>query len=222
MLKVWKVLKLDWSAMKCYRIRLLLLPVLLLIPGGLSTIYLVPMGVLFLFSFSINAFLVEEKGGLNRLYLTLPMKRSRMVAGRYLLSFLLFLAGIIIGFALMPLANLFALSRWYPDWKWALALACTGFLIYALMNLAMYPALFRLGYEKGKVWGYYIPSFVIALGYMGIAEYDVVTGGAFIRDMLIYASEHILSVSAEIFGLGAVILAASWGLSVRLYTRREF
>ena len=58
------VLKLDWSAIKSYRIRLLLLPIGLFVPGVLSSISLVPMGVVLLFSFSINTFLVEEKGGL--------------------------------------------------------------------------------------------------------------------------------------------------------------
>lgn len=215
------VLKLDWSAIKSYRIRLLLLPIGLFVPGVLSSISLVPMGVVLLFSFSINTFLVEEKGGLNRLYLTLPLKRSKMVTARYLLSLILFLAGALLGFALMPLANLFALSRWYPDWTWALALFSFGFLIYALMSLAMYPALFRFGYAKGKVWGYYVPSFLVLLAYFAIMEYDIAKGGTFILDLLIYASEHILSVSEVILSLGAVILAVSWRLSVRLYSRRD-
>lgn len=217
-----KIVKLDWSAMKCYRKNFLIIPVALLAVGGLSSIYLVPMGVVFLFSFSINTFAIEEKGDLNSLYLTLPIERSRMVTGRYLLSLILFLAGILLGFALMPLANRYGLSRWYPDWRWALALGSFGFLIHALMSLAMYPVLFRLGYQKGKIWGYYIPAILVVFAYVAVMEYDVVTGGLFITKMLTYASGHILSVSGGTFVLGAAIWAASWGLSVRLYSRREF
>lgn len=217
-----RILKLDWSAMKCYRIKFLLIPMVLLAIGGISSIYLVPLGVVLLFSFSVNLFAVEEKGDLNRLYLTLPLERSRMVTGRYLLSLLLFLTGALLGFALMPLANLFALSKWYPDWKWALALGSFGFLINALMSLSMYPVLFKLGYHKGKIWGYYVPFILISLIYLAIIEYDMVAGGTFITGLLLYASEHILSVSGGILLLGAMIWVVSWRLSVRIYARREF
>lgn len=217
-----KVLKLDWCAIKSYRIRLLLVPVTLLVIGGMSSICLVPMSVFLLFSFSVNCFLVEEKGALNRLYLTLPIERSRIVTGRYLLSLLLFVASLFTGFALMPVANLFALSRWYPDWRWNMALASFAFLIYALMSLSMYPVLFRLGYLKGKIWGFYIPTILVGLIYLAIVEYDAVAGGFFITNLLLYASENILVVSGGMLTLGAMLLAVSWRLSVRLYSRREF
>ena len=40
-----------------------------LVTGGYSSIYLIPLGVFLLFSFSVNTFAAEEKGDLNRLYL---------------------------------------------------------------------------------------------------------------------------------------------------------
>lgn len=66
----------------------------------------------------------------------------------------------------MPLAYLFSISRWYPDFKWMLAIISFGFLFYGMMSLAMYPQLFRLGYQKGKSWGYYLPAGIICLLYM--------------------------------------------------------
>ncbi len=142
--------------------------------------------------------------------------------GRYLLSLLLFLTGVLSGFALMPFANLFSFSRWYPDWKWRLALGAFCFLIYALMNLAMYPVLFKLGYQKGRIWGYYIPCILTGLIYLALVEYDIMTGGTFIRDALLYAAEHILTVSGGILLLGAAVWALSLCLSLRIYARREF
>lgn len=217
-----KIMKLDWFTIKYYRIRILLVPIALLALGGFSSIYLVPMGVILLFSFSVNFFAVEEKGDLNRLYLTLPLNRSRIVIGRYLMSLLFFLSGTLLGFALMPLTNLFSLSKWYADWKWALALGSFGFLLYALMNLSMYPLLFRLGYHKGKIWGYYIPTILIALAYLAIIEWDIVEGGTLIRDLLVYASEHILFVSGGLLLLSAVLCLVSLQLSLKSYARREF
>lgn len=219
---MFKMLKLDWSAMKGFHMYILLPLIALLVTGGYSSIYLVPLGVFLLFSFSVNTFAAEEKGDLNRLYLTLPIKRSQVVAGRYLMAFILYLAGVLTGLALMPLANLYSMSRWYPDLKWILAIVSSSFLLFALMTLAMYPILFKLGYQKGKLWGYYIPAFLVCLVYGAVMGYETVTGGTFLHELLLYASEHVLIVSGGIFGLGAAVLAVSVLLSMGIYSRREF
>lgn len=219
-----KMLKLDWSAIKCCHIilRLLLIVACFLVTGWFSTIWLVPEGVFWAFCFSINPFAAEEAWNLNRLYLTLPISRSRVVACRYLLSLILFLAGTILALALMPLTNLYSFSKWYPDLKWSLALVSFGFLIHALLSLFMYPILFRLGYRKGHIWGFYLPVLLTGVVYLTIIEYDLMAGGTFILNCLIYASEHILPCIGGMLGLGAVILAGSWLLSMKLYSRRDF
>ena len=114
------------------------------------------------------------------------------------------------------------MSRWYPDLKWVLAIVATSFFLFALMTLAMYPILFKLGYQKGKLWGYYIPAFLVCLVYGAVMGYETMTGGTFLHELLLYASEHVLIVSFGIFGLGAVILTVSVLLSMRIYSRREF
>lgn len=217
------MIRLNWSAIKCYRIRFLIIPVCLFLVGFFSPILLMPMGAFLLFSFSLNPFAVEEKGDLNRLYLTLPISRRTIVTGRYLLSFFLFAVGILLGLAMMPLANLVSLSKWYPDFRWNLALISFCFLFYGLMSLAMYPLLFRVGYQKGKIWGYYVPAVLICLAYVAVLEYDIQVGnGTFIFDLLVYASEHILAVSGGMFVVGGGLLALSYLLSDRLYAGREF
>lgn len=220
---MFKLMKLDWSAMKYYHIRFLAIPVALLVTGWLSSIYLVPLGVFLLFSFAINSFGVEEKGDFNKFYLILPVKRRTVVGGRYALSFALYLVGVLLGTALMPLANLYSLSKWYPDLRWMLALLSFSFLFYGLMSLAMYPVLFRLGYQKGKMWGYYVPAIVICLIYIAVLEYDtIVRGGTLILELFIFASEYTLAVSGGMLVLGAALLGISYLLSVRAYERREF
>lgn len=217
------MLRLNWSAMKSYRIRFLMIPVCLLVVGCLSPILLVPMGAFLLFSFSLNPFAVEEKGDLNRLYLTLPIRRRAIVTGRYALSLLLYAAGVLLGLAMMPLANLVSLSKWYPDFRWSLVLVSVSFLVYGLMSLAMYPLLFRMGYQKGKIWGYYVPAVLICLIYIAVLEYDILVGkGTFIFGLLVYASEHLLAVCFGMFAAGWALLALSYLLSAWLYARREF
>ncbi len=217
-----KMLRLNWSAMKCYRIRFLMIPVCLFTVGCLSPIFLVPMGAFLLFSFSLNPFAVEEKGDLNRLYLTLPVDRRSVVLGRYVLSFLLFAVGVLLGLAMMPLANLVSLSKWYPDFRWNLALISFSFLFYGIMSLAMYPLLFKMGYQRGKVWGYYVPAVLICLIYVAMLEYDAMAGNGFLLNLLVYASDHLLVVSGGMFAAGGMLLALSCFLSLWLYGRREF
>lgn len=79
------------------------------------------------------------------------------------------------------------------------------------------------GYQKGKIWGYYLPAGMICLIYIIITEYDAkVKGGMFMTELLIYASEHILAVSGSLLALGAMLLGISYLLSVWIYGRREF
>lgn len=220
---MFEMMKLDWAATKYYHKRILMVPLCLLVVGWFSSLYMVPMGAFLLFSISVNPFAVEEKGDLNRFYLTLPVKRKAVVKGRYALSLALCLGGILLGVVLMPLANLYSFSKWYPDFKWMAAIVSFSFLFCGLTSLAMYPQLFRLGYQKGKIWGYYLPAGMICLIYIIITEYDAkVKGGMFMTELLIYASEHILAVSGSLLALGAMLLGISYLLSVWIYGRREF
>ena len=91
----------DWNAMKCFHLRLFLIPIISLAAGFISALLVVPTNVFMFLFFSVNTFAVEEKGDLNKLYLTLPVKRSAVVAGRYVLSICMGVAGLVTG---IPLA----------------------------------------------------------------------------------------------------------------------
>lgn len=218
-----KMIKLDWISMKYYHLRGVILIPYLLFMGWFSPISIVPLAAILMFAYSVNPFAVEEKGDLNRLYLSLPIKRSSVVAGRYLLSLLMFLAGLAMGFALMPLANLFSPSKWYPDPLWSTCLIAFSFLFHSLMSLAMYPILFWLGYQRGKFWGFYLPTIFIALAYVILMECDrILANGMLITKMLTDASEHMFSVCGGMVILGLILLGISFRLSLRVYQRREF
>ncbi len=217
------MIKLDWSSMKYFHRRFLIIPICLIITGWFSPIILIPMGVFLLFFFSINLFAIEEKGDLNRLYLTLPIRRNTIVTSRYALALLLYIVGVLLAFALMPFANLISSSKWYPDYKWILVLFSFSFLLHTVMSLSMYPLLFKLGYQKGKFWGLFLPAIIFSLIFISIIEYDITRkNGTLMFDLLVYTSEHLLLVSGGMFALGTACLTASYLLSNRLYAKREF
>ena len=103
----------DWNAMKYFHLRLFLIPLISLSAGFILALLVIPMNVFLFLFFSVNAFAVEEKGDLNKLYFTLPVERSAVVAGRYILSVCMGLAGLVTGIPLAVLADRFSLSHYY-------------------------------------------------------------------------------------------------------------
>ncbi len=123
----------------------------------------------------------------------------------------------------MPLANRISLSKWYPSASWLYALFSFSVLLSACFSLFMYPLLFKLGYQKGKLWGMYLPLGVFGLACIALMEYQLISGNeTFITDLLIYASGHRLLVSGGMLGTAALVFAASWALSMHVYSKREF
>lgn len=218
-----KMVALDWRAMKFYQIRCLLLPIFIFVLGFYSPLAVIPMSVFMALSFSINPFAVEEKGALNNLYLTLPVRRKSIVAGRYLLSIIMLLCGIALGLLIMPLVNRFAISQWFIGTEGLLVIVALSYLLYAILNLFMFPVLFKLGYQKGKFWGFYLPVVFFALlfgAYSAITQlpqYKSLT-----LDFIVYASENLLVVSGIVVALATAVLFLSYAISLKLYSERDF
>lgn len=218
-----KMIALDWRAMKVYQIRILLLPVFVLILGFYSPLLVIPISVFLFLSFSVNPFAVEEKGELNNLYLTLPVRRKSIVAGRYLLSIIMLLCGIAIGSLLMPLANRLSVSKWFIGIEGFMVVIALSYLLYAILNLFMFPVLFRLGYNKGKFWGFFLPVvfFSLLLGMYSTITY-LPGNKTLTLDILVFASENLLMVVGSIVVLATILLILSYMISLKLYSKRDF
>lgn len=218
-----KMIALDWRAMKYYQIRLLLLPVFIFIFGVYSPLTVIPMSVFLSLSFSLNPFAVEEKGELNNLYLTLPVRRKSIVAGRYILSIIMLLCGIAIGILIMPLANKLSISKWFIGIEGFIVVISLSYLLYAILNLFMFPILFRLGYHKGKFWGFYLPMGFFALLFGAYSAITHLPGNKTLTlNFIVYASENLLMVSGSIVVLATMLLILSYMISLKLYSKRDF
>jgi len=219
-----KMIVLDWRAMKYYQIRVLLLPGFVFIFGGVySPLTVIPMSVVMSLNFSLNPFAVEEKGELNNLYLTLPVRRKSIVAGRYILSIIMLLCGIAIGILIMPLANKLSISKWFIGIEGFIVVISMSYLLYAILNLFMFPMLFRLGYHKGKFWGFYLPMGFFALlfgAYLAITHLP--ENKTLTLNFIVYASENLLMVSGSIVVLATMLLILSYMISLKLYSKRDF
>ena len=218
-----KMIALDWRAMKFYQIRLLLLPVFVFIFGFYSPLAVIPISVIIFLSFSVNPFAVEEKGALNNLYLTLPVRRKTIVAGRYMLSIIMLLCGIATGILFMPLANKFSISKWFIGIEGFMVVISLSYLLYSILNLFMFPILFRLGYHKGKFWGFYLPVVFFALLFGLFFTITSLPGNeTLILDFIVYATENLIMVSGSIVVLATILLILSYTISLKLYSKRDF
>lgn len=213
----------DWNAMKCFHLRLFLLPIISLAAGFISALLVVPTNVFMFLFFSVNTFAVEEKGDLNKLYLTLPVKRSAVVAGRYVLSICMGLAGLVTGIPLAILADRFSLLHYYGPIGWFLPVVTISYLLFSIFNLCMFPILFKMGYSKGKFWGMLVPIALFAALYGAWVIVSSLPGNEYLLfNALEYASKNMFLVNGGIIVVATLVLLCSFLLSKNLYSNREF
>lgn len=214
---------LDWNAMKCFQLRIFLIPVISLAAGFVTALLVVPTNVFMFLFFSVNTFAVEEKGDLNKLYLTLPVTRASVVAGRYVLSLIMGLIGLVTGIPLAVVADRFSMSHYYGPIEWFLPVITISCLLFSVFNLCMFPVLFKLGYSKGKFWGMLVPIALFTALYVVWVMISSLPGNEYLLfNILEYAGKNMVFVNGGMVVAATLILLLSFVLSTRLYANREF
>ena len=221
-----KMIKTDWLAIKIYHWRLIVMAatIVLLAAVGLS-MAIIPIAAYMAVSFSVNTFAVEEKGKLDSLYLTLPLSRKDIVRGRFVFMGAALLTGLSVsGVAItISLPNMQLGDLYMGVTPSAIALMCSlGFAGGGFISLCMYPALFRLGYEKGKIWGFYLPiGITVALFELISILSNTETFMPKVLGWLRYWSEHTLIICAVTLAIGAALMYVSYRLSLWQYNKRD-
>ena len=105
-----------------------------------------------------------------------------------------------------------------------MALFAIGFLIYAFSSLFSFPFLFKLGYEKGKYYGTYIP---IILVFALLIVHDIATLRLSLHTSAInlamgWVAGNLLVAMAGIVALSVAMLLFAYRLSVWIYNKRDF
>lgn len=219
-----KVITLDWRAMKYYQVRGLLLPLVGFFAGVIySPVCVIPFLTYIGISFSVNPFAVEEKGELNNLYLTLPLERRQIVKGRYAFSLIILLSSIAMGIPIMALSNTISFSKYFIGIQGVAVIVSLCILMYSILNISMFPTLFKLGYQKGKIWGFYLPAILFAVIFGVYYVFSAVSENKTVTiDFIAYASDNLMPVSVLCIILAAAIELASYMLSNRIYKKRDF
>jgi len=226
-----KIIALDWLGMKIYQKVGLFLLVHIPIMCFVFPHFIFFLAVLSIY-LSIFPFGLEEKDDLSYLYLTLPITRREVVTARYALSGIMFICGILIGSVCIPVIQPFSLMSnvFFIDGSLTIGfdkyfiLLSISYLIYAILNLAIFPFLFKLGYVKGKMWGTYLPLLVMMMLLTVIPIIVVVseTVKDFLWKGVIFISENPILIGIGMFILATFILAISYLISIKVYSKRNF
>ncbi|MDR1735285.1 MAG: ABC-2 transporter permease [Oscillospiraceae bacterium] len=211
-----KMMALDWRTVKSYWYSILLVFPLMIVFSSAFSLALVPLSVYFVMSFILNTFALEERNSLGKLYLTLPVRRRDIVAGRFRLSFLLIGAGITAGALLMLLTSMFSQSN-AIDFRLDFAVfgLSASVLYSALLHVLTFPTLFWLGFQKGRLLGMVLPIIVC----FGGLTYIMNSLGDYAAELL-NANLWFLSVACAAAAL--ILFTLSYVLSAKAYERREF
>jgi len=225
------MVKLDWLGMKFYQKRFIILPFMVLIYGFYSEAIIIPIMSYMTLTFSVNPFAVEEKGKLDNLYLTLPVTRKSIVKSRYGLSLIMQFLGLILAIIVTIVYSrmlygeeLIFMHNFRANFKNMSLIVCGSLLFYSVMNLFMFPFLFKIGYSKGKALGFYIPIGVLTV----VLSASVVLWKycepfhLFIVKFAEWTLANSVLTAALALALAALVLWLSYALSVKAYEKREF
>ena len=219
-----KLSVLDWRAVILpYRLAFLIYPLTVFFVGfATSQMLVVPFSAWLALTYSTNPFFAEEKGQLNNLFLTLPVTRRQIVSARYIFSLVSLAVGLCVGFAVMPVVRYFSNSQWFFSTEGCVAIAAVSVLSFAVFSLLQFPLLFNLGYQRGKVWGLYLPAVVFGVVLIVYNLHMMLGSRNITLEFLVFANDNMLLVSGGLFALAAVVMVVSYKLSVRAYSRRGF
>lgn len=203
----------DWYVIRNQCKYILLISLLWVVISVLSAnggeLYFAIIGSVLLAILPITVMGLDERSHWESFALTMPYSRRAMVLSKYLLSLLAMAASCILYTAAFLAASFIRHTTFSAE---ALAAALIAIIMTAgISTVLIYPLIFRLGVEKGRIW------------YMMVTILLVCISGL-LADRL-REKEAIVLSSYWMAALPAVILAliglSAW-LSVTLYRRREF
>ena len=224
MRKVLIFARLDLLTIKSYltwKVMLLFAAVCAAVGYGTGdTAVIVGLCMLYGVIFSSYPFAVGEKSALDTLYITLPVSKKQIVAGRYLFSFCLTLTALalscILSFILMTVLG--------KEFDLALTLisALVCFLLFSLIEAIQMPIYYKFGYTKAKFLTH-IP--LIAFPAATIIVSTLVGKNnlmPLVTNAMAWVEANMALTSIFAVVLWVVIMFSSAALSYRLYRKREF
>jgi hypothetical protein len=222
--KVLRFTRLDIITIKPYltwKVLLLFLAVCALVAYGTGeTSIIIGMCMMYGVIFASYPFAVGEKNALDTLYLTLPISKKHIVAGRYLFSVFLNLGALILS-CLLSFIMVNILKREF-DWIVNLVSILVCFVLLSLIEAIQIPIYYKFGYTKAKILTY-LPLIALPATTLIVSA---IAGENNLLPILADAmgwleSNMILALLLSVI-IWAGIMLLSAVISYRFYKKREF
>jgi hypothetical protein len=220
MSKTLSFVRIDWKTVKPYFtgktlwIYLAIMAVFAFMTSS-SAPYVVATGSILGYMYTSYPFAVGSKSNMDALYITLGLKRSNVVVGRYIFSWLTELCCALAGLIISVLMSF--ISGKPVELQTALILVGILFPLIVIMQSLQLPIFFKLGYTKGAVAAYMplllMAAMVTILPRITKVDLDRLTLFLETRLPLVIAAGIIFTV---------LVVMISIGLSIRFYQKREF
>jgi ABC-2 type transport system permease protein len=165
---VFKVLKLDYFAVKTSHSKIIMIYFISILLGLLTQpIMPIIMIMFFSVSFSGFSFSIIEKNNCERLYGILPIHKREIIIGRYLYGFISGIANLIISTVLAFIIAIF--SKQQID-IFLLSLSITlAFCYYCFATGISYPIYYKIGFSKSYIF-ITMPLYILILLIVFLSE----------------------------------------------------
>lgn len=169
----------------------------------------------------LSSFSSDELARWDKYAAALPGGRKRIVTSKYQLLFLVIGAAFVLTCLVDLLVILFDRAEGMSGLE-LVVVSLTCALVGLLLNLILYPFLFKFGSQKARLILGLAFGIVFAGAAMGmvILSFSGSTIADVIAEIVLYVSPVLLA--AAIVVLLALVLAASYWISCRIYEKKEF
>ena len=232
--RIVNAVKLDFRTGKFY---LSMYPILFVVALGIGALVKMPIFTVILtivlgVFISGGVFAINERNHGEKLYGTLPLRRSDVVLGRYLFGLVIGLGATVVAGLLGWLAATIAgvdmgslgpnRGTLTPGASYDLLIfwAAIGaaFLYYCFSTSVAFPIYFRFGFSKTYVLTM-LPLYLVALAGLLVTRYFNVTLS--MSDTVQFFDAHIWMLPVIGAVGGTILLAVSIGISTGIYARKE-
>ena len=165
-------------------------------------------------------FAVGEKNNIDALYITLSIKRSTVVLGRYLFALSIDLCSGLFAF-IFTFGILTVMQKNFNILE-SLMVTLVMFLIYSILQAVQLPIFFKLGYTKAKFLAYlpFVGLPLVALAFSNLLK-DVISLNQITGFFQWFAANPLIAAL-----IGAIIwfgiMVISYKVSILYYNKRDF
>lgn len=181
---------------------------------------LIIMMILGLGMFGIATFSYDEMAKANKYILTFPLTKKEIVLSKYILQFILTIAGAILGIILSVIISLI-LNKGIPGFIDLISIALGGIFGIGLIESIQMPCFYKFGAEKGIIYMFII-TIVVAFG----AGAVIMLGEKVANNFSVNLSSlnNILETILPIILFGLVLFEyfISYKISYKIYSKKEF